>query len=63
MHSKEIFDARTYPEDGEYVIYYFKPFARWYTGIFKFNGADNSVSGKNGFSSWHPEVSMWMKGE
>lgn len=63
MEHKEVFDSYTYPEDGEYVIYYFEPFGRWYTGTFEYNGADNGVSGRNGFSTWHPEVKKWMKGE
>lgn len=61
METKEVFDASTYPEDDEYVIYYFEPFKRWCTG--RFDKEYISVYGLHGFTSWHPEVTMWMKGE
>lgn len=66
MKSKEVFDAHTYPEDGEYVIYYFEPFESWYTGKFYLEDSEESlgpvVVGKYGFTTWHTEVTMWMKG-
>lgn len=63
MEYKEVFDAYIYPEDGEYVIYYFEPFEKWYTGTFHLeDDFGPSVSGRNGFTTWHTEVTKWMKG-
>lgn len=64
METKEVFDSYTYPENGEYVIYYFEPFERWYLGKFEKEGEFGPmVFGKAGFTTWHPEVTKWMKGE
>jgi len=57
--NKTVFPSETLPEDGEWVIYYFSPFERWYCGTYE----DGSVFGKHGFTTWFPEVTMWMKGE
>lgn len=64
METKQVFDAYQYPEDGEYVIYYFEPFEKWYTGTFCLDdeGMGPMVHGKNGFTTWHTEVTKWMKG-
>lgn len=63
MKTKQVFDAYDYPQDGEYVIYYFQPFEKWYTGFFEMGEEYGpGVSGKNGFTTWHTEVTMWMKG-
>lgn len=64
QRKKLVFDSDEYPENGEYVIYYFEPFERWYVGTFEKEGDFGPmIRGKNGFSTWHPEVTMWMKGE
>lgn len=59
IENKPVFPASTLPEEGERVIYFFSPFQRWYIGTY----SDNFVSGANGFTTWFPEVTMWMKGE
>lgn len=58
---KNIHHSSFYPDDGEYVIYYFRPFEKWYTGVF--DKETLSVSGKHGFTTWHTEVTHWMSGE
>lgn len=67
MKMKDVFDSSVYPKDGERVLYYFEPFERWYVGKFSADkGTDifgPMISGEAGFSTWHPEVTMWMKGE
>ena len=59
MMNKIVYPADVLPREGEYVIYYFSPLGRWYTGTY----SDESVYGKHGFTTWTPEVGMWMKGE
>lgn len=71
MKTKQVFDASVYPVDGEYVIYYFEPFETWHVGKFVLNADEEDdeitkicypmVFGHSGFTTWHPEVTMWMK--
>ena len=64
LETKEVFDSNTYPEDGEYIIYYFEPFKMWNVGEFyKDRCGESMVFGRSGFTSWHPEVTKGMKGE
>ena len=56
---KIVYPADVLPREGEYVIYHFYPFDGWYTGTY----SEGSVYGRHGFTTWTPEVTMWMKGE
>lgn len=58
MISKPVHLAEQRPTDGQNVIYYFEPFNRWYVGTY--TTEDDTVSGKHGFTTWLPEVTMWM---
>lgn len=57
--NKEVFNGKIRPSNGERVIYYFEPFEQWYVG--NYDSESDSVFGKNGFSTWRPEVKYWMK--
>ena len=60
LETKPVYAGKDRPADGQRVIYYFEPFEQWYVG--KYTASDDSVIGRNGFSSWLPEVTKWMDG-
>lgn len=62
MINKEVFSSDEYPEDNDWVLYYFTPFEKWYCGRFVIEDGIPYVSGKYGFTTWHSEVGMWMRG-
>lgn len=59
--TKEVFYGEKRPHDQEKVIYFFEPFNTWFVGIYHQEG--DSVSSRSGFTTWQPEVTMWMKNE
>jgi len=62
---KQVFSSYDLPEEGEWILYYFEPFEKWYCGTFykaKEGDLDDGVSGKYGFTTWNPEITMWMRG-
>jgi hypothetical protein len=58
--TKAVYDGNDRPSDQQRVLYYFEPFEQWYVGVY--HTEDDSVTGKNGFSTWQPEVTKWMDG-
>lgn len=65
--NKHVYPADVLPQDKERVFYFFSPFEKWYEGTFYEEGESDEdvhgpiVSGLHGFTTWHPEVTMWMK--
>lgn len=57
---KDVFHYSDRPKHGRRVIYYFEPFDQWYVG--EYNSEHDSVFGKSDFTTWVPEVTMWMDG-
>lgn len=58
--TKAVFDGNDRPIDQQRVLYYFEPFEQWYVGVY--HADEDMVVGKNGFSTWLPEVTKWMDG-
>lgn len=56
--TKEVYAATSRPRPGQRVMYLFEPFNQWYVGMYDADA--DSVFGKNGFTSWEPEVLRWM---
>ena len=57
------------PKNGDKVLYFFEPFNAWYIGtVIEYDlivgeinyGNTLSVCGRNGFTSWYPEVTKWL---
>lgn len=60
LETKPVYAGKDRPTEGQRVIYYFEPFEQWYVGTY--SEIEDSVYGKNGFSTWLPEVTKWMDG-
>lgn len=59
-YKKQVNHYSDRPSHGQRVLYYFEPFERWYVG--EYDAENDSVFGKSGFTTWVPEVTMWMDG-